>query len=45
MSRNGRGKRDSPSRYVALSHWMMRTAAWRDLDTVARCAYIELARR
>ena len=21
-----------PSRYVALSHWMMRTAAWRDLD-------------
>ena len=34
-----------PSRYVALSHWMMRTAAWRCLDTVARCAYIELAKR
>ena len=23
----------------------MRTAAWRDLDAVARCAYIELASR
>ena len=24
---------------------MMRTAAWRDLDCVARCAYVELASR
>ena len=40
-----RSKRDKPGRYVALSHWMMRTEAWRDLDTVARCAYIELSRR
>ena len=40
-----RSKRDQPSRYVALSHWMMRTAAWRDLDCVARCVYVEIARR
>jgi DNA binding protein with HTH domain len=41
--RTGRGLK--PGRYVALSHWMMRTAAWRSLDTVARCAYVELAAR
>lgn len=40
-----RSKRDSHDRYVALSHWMLRTAAWRDLDCVARCAYIELSGR
>jgi len=40
-----KSKKDKPSRYVALSHWMMRTAAWRSLDTVARCAYVELASR
>lgn len=41
--RTGRSK--GPDRYVALPHWMMRTAAWRDLDCVARCAYIELSAR
>jgi DNA-binding transcriptional MocR family regulator len=41
----GKSKRDRPDRYVAITHWMMRTAAWRSLDTVARCAYIELSSR
>ena len=41
--RTGRSK--GQDRYVALPHWMMRTAAWRDLDCVARCAYVELSAR
>lgn len=45
MSRCKKGRSGSGNRYVALSHWMMRTEAWRDLDTVALCAYVELARR
>ena len=40
-----RSKRERPGRYVALSHWLMRTDAWRDLDTVARSAYLQLAMR
>lgn len=32
-------------RYVALYHWVLKSPAWLDLDCVARCAYIELARR
>ena len=32
-------------RYVALTHWLMATEAWRDLDCVSRCTYIEIARR
>jgi len=43
MSR--KGKDEKASRFVAIQHWMMRTDAWRDLDCVARCAYIELASR
>lgn len=39
------GRTSARPRYVALHHWLMRTAAWRDLDAVARCAYIELASR
>lgn len=33
------------SRHVRLYHWLMETPAWQDLDTVARCVYIELARK
>jgi biotin operon repressor len=32
-------------RHVRLYHWFMRTEAWRALDCVARCAYVELAQR
>lgn len=39
------GRSIGNGRYVALTHWMMRTAAWRSLDCVARCAYVELASR
>lgn len=42
---NATGRSTGSGRYVALSHWLMRTAAWRDLNCVARCAYIELASR
>ncbi len=42
---NGTGRSTGQGRYVALTHWMMRTAAWRSLDTVARCAYVELGAR
>jgi hypothetical protein len=39
------GRSHGSDRYVALTHWMMKTEAWRSLNSVARCAYIELARR
>lgn len=32
-------------RHIRLHHWLMKTQAWRSLDPVARCAYIELASR
>jgi hypothetical protein len=44
MSRRRRNK-EHVSRFVKLEHWLMNTEAWRSLDTVARCAYIELSRR
>jgi hypothetical protein len=42
---NRTGRSTGNGRYVALTHWMMRTEAWRSLNSVARCAYIELAMR
>lgn len=42
---NAKGRSNGTSRYVAIMHWVMRTPAWRDLDCVARCAYLELASR
>jgi HTH domain len=42
---NRTGRSTGIFRYVALTHWMMRTEAWRSLDCVARCAYLELAMR
>jgi hypothetical protein len=42
---NRTGRSTGTGRYVALTHWMMRTEAWRSLDPVARCAYVELASR
>lgn len=41
----GRIEDDGARRHVRLYHWLMDTPAWQDLDPVARCAYIELARR
>ena len=40
-----KGRSTTPGRYVALSYAMLKTAAWRDLDAVARCAYVEIASR
>jgi hypothetical protein len=42
---NRTGRTVGNGRYVAMTHWMMRTAAWQSLDCVARCAYLELASR
>ncbi len=42
---NNTGRSKGEGRYVALSHWMMRTAAWLDLSPNARCTYLELSRR
>ena len=43
--KNSKGRSTGSNRYVALYHWVTDSAAWRDLDCVARCAYTELARR
>jgi hypothetical protein len=40
----GRAEDGGSARHVRLYFWMMATPAWQALDTVARCAYIELAR-
>lgn len=37
--------RDKEPRHVRLYHWLTDTEAWRDLDCVARCVYLQLARR
>jgi DNA-binding transcriptional regulator YhcF (GntR family) len=42
MGKRSKGKQP---RFVQLYHWFMATEAWRDLDCVARCAYVELGRR
>jgi len=43
MSRRRRSK--GGARFVALYHWLLNSAAWRDLDAVSRCLYVELASR
>jgi DNA-binding transcriptional MocR family regulator len=46
MSIKGRRKRDYPKgHYVALREYMLMTQAWQNLDCVARCLYVEIARR
>jgi len=42
---NATGRSKGEGRYVALHHWLMRTEAWRALDPVARCAYVEMSAR
>lgn len=37
--------RSIEARHVRLYHSLLRTDAWRALDPVARCAYLELAQR
>lgn len=43
ISNKGRSTRSA--RHVRLYHSVMKTDAWRALDCVARCAYVELASR
>lgn len=38
-------KRNGMPRFVQLFHWMLNSAAWKDLDPVARAIYIELTYR
>ena len=42
---DAKGRSKHGPRYVAVYHYMMKTDAWRSLDCVARCAYVEIARR
>ena len=44
-SHNSKGRSKRGPRYVALYHHMMKTEAWSSLDCVARCAYVEIAKR
>ncbi|HZR36244.1 MAG TPA: MarR family transcriptional regulator [Nevskia sp.] len=40
-----KGRSERAERHIRLAHWVMETEAWRDLDPVARCSYIELVRK
>src|SRR5580704_10618778 len=42
---NKTGRSKGRERFVSITNSLMRTDAWRDLDCVARCAYIEIAAR
>ena len=42
---NSKGRSKGEARHVRLYHSMMRSDAWRSLDAVARCAYVEIASR
>jgi DNA-binding transcriptional regulator YhcF (GntR family) len=44
MRMRGRGG-PKEGRHVRLYHYVMKTAAWKSLDVVARCVYIEIASR
>lgn len=41
----GRADDRGMRKFVMIEHWVMDTPAWRDLDPVARCAYVEVRRR
>lgn len=46
MAIKGRRKREIPAgRYVRLGEFMLASQSWRSLDCVARCLYVEIARR
>ncbi|GGK28235.1 helix-turn-helix domain-containing protein [Salinarimonas ramus] len=40
---NAKGRSKNQQRFVALPLYMLRSAAWRSLSPVARCAFIEVA--
>lgn len=40
-----KGRSKGEPRHVRLYHYLMRTDAWKELDCVARSAYVELASR
>ncbi len=42
---DAKGRSNREARHVRLYHWLMDTPAWASLDCVARCVYVELARR
>lgn len=45
MAKHAKNGRSAGERYLALRHYLLRSAAWLDLDCTARCTYIEIARR
>lgn len=40
-----KGRSNKESRHVRLYHILMKSEAWRALDCVSRCAYVEIASR
>jgi DNA-binding transcriptional regulator YhcF (GntR family) len=39
------GSKDRGPKFIKIEHWILKTAAWRDLDPVARALYVELRQR
>jgi hypothetical protein len=37
--------RDKPARYLSMSHYLMKSAAWKSLSCIARAVYLDLASR
>ena len=44
MSKMKTKRRERGGKFVKLDEWLMKTEAWRSLDPVARCIFIEMAR-
>lgn len=45
MGHNRRGRHDKAQRHVRLYHYITDSAAWHDLNAVARAIYCEIAKR
>jgi hypothetical protein len=43
MSR--KNPRDRPQRYVSMSHYLMKSTAWKSLSCIARAIYLDIASR
>ena len=41
MSR--KNSRDRPSRYLSMSHYLMKSEAWKSLGCIPRAVYLDLA--
>jgi DNA-binding transcriptional MocR family regulator len=44
-NKHRKDKSKSPPRYVMINHWVMDTAAWKDISANARAIYLEILKR